>query len=105
LDALTAAPEHHTLLFENEHVRTLETRIRPGDLVPLHTHRWPSVLHVLAWSDCVRRDAEGRVVMDSRLSGAGAPPAVLWSPALPPHSLENVGSMEMRIVSVELKQA
>jgi hypothetical protein len=103
LDALSAAPEHHTLLFENEHVRALETRIRPGDLVPVHTHRWPSVLYVLGWSDVVRRAADGTVVMDSRTSGAGTPPAVVWSPALPPHSLENVGSTELRIVSVELK--
>ena len=30
LDALVAAPQHHTLLFENEFVRVLDTRIAPG---------------------------------------------------------------------------
>jgi hypothetical protein len=30
---------------------------------------------------------------------------VLWSEALPPHSLENVGTGDIRIISVELKQA
>jgi hypothetical protein len=31
LDALVAAPKHHTLLLENEQVRVLDTRIEPGD--------------------------------------------------------------------------
>jgi hypothetical protein len=39
LDALVAAPRHHFLLFENDAVRVLNTRIVPGDTVPLHTHR------------------------------------------------------------------
>lgn len=105
LDALSAAPHHHTLLLENDRVRVLETRIPPGELVPLHTHRWPSVLHVLSWSDFIRRDAGGAVLLDSRTAGhSGAPPSVGWSEALPPHSLENVGAAEIRVISVELKQ-
>jgi hypothetical protein len=104
LDALTAAPQHHALLFENEHVRVLETRIPPGNRTPVHTHRWPSVLYVFSWSDFIRRDADGELVVDSRAAGGGAPPPAMWSPALPPHSLENVGSTEIRVVSVELKQ-
>lgn len=104
-DALIAAPQHHTLVFENDVVRVLETRILPGDRTPVHTHRWPSVLHVLSWSDFIRRDASGTVVVDSRLSGKLVlPPVVLWSEALPPHSLENVGATEIRVMSVELKQ-
>jgi hypothetical protein len=29
----------------------------------------------------------------------------VWSEALPPHSLEKVGSAELRVVSVEIKAA
>src|SRR5687768_11750321 len=100
LDALSAAPQHHALLFENERVRVLETRIPPGELVPVHTHRWPSVFYVVSWSDFIRRDASGEVVVDSRLGGRGALPSIVWSEALPPHSLENVGTTEIRVVSV-----
>jgi hypothetical protein len=39
LDALVAAPAHHTLLFENDVVRVLDTRIAPGNRTPVHTHR------------------------------------------------------------------
>ena len=105
LDALRAAPVHHTLLFENPHVRVLDTRIPPGDIVPVHTHRWPAVQCVLGWSDFVRRDAAGKVLVDSRVGGAaGPPPAVVWCVPRPPHSLENVGATEIRMTSVELKQ-
>jgi hypothetical protein len=103
LDALSAAPEHHTLMFENERVRVLETRIRPGDRVPVHTHRWPSVFYIISASDFIRRDASGQVEVDSRAAGRSAPPAIVWSEPLPPHTLENVGTMEIRVVSVELK--
>jgi hypothetical protein len=106
LDALSAAPGHHTLLLENDRVRVLDTRIGPGERVPVHTHRWPSVLYVLSWSAFIRRDAEGSVILDSRsITGLAAPASVLWSEALPPHSLENVGTADIRIISVELKQA
>jgi hypothetical protein len=105
LDAMAAAPRHHTLLLENDRVRVLETRIPPGDLVPVHTHCWPSVLYVLGWSDFVRRDPAGTILADSRAAGASVPPpSVLWSAPLPPHSLENVGSAEIRMISVEIKQ-
>jgi predicted metal-dependent enzyme (double-stranded beta helix superfamily) len=103
LDAVFAAPVHHTLLFENARVRVLDTRIAPGDTVPLHTHRWPSVLHVLGWSDCVRRDDKEAVTFDSRANPT-APPQILWSPPLPPHTLENVGADAIHIVSIEIKE-
>jgi mannose-6-phosphate isomerase-like protein (cupin superfamily) len=103
LDAVAAAAAHHAVLFENSQVRVLDTRIAPGDTVPLHTHRWPSVLHVLSWSDIVRRDGNGSVVLDTRTAPM-TPPQVTWSPALPPHTLENVGYEEIHIISIELKQ-
>jgi quercetin dioxygenase-like cupin family protein len=103
LDALEAAPEHHTLLLENEQFRVLDTRIAPGETVPLHTHRWPAILEVKSWSDFIRRDAEGRVVVDSRGMNPVAPGTVVWTPALPPHTLENVGDSELRVLAVERK--
>jgi len=104
LDALVAAPRHHTLLLETDRVWVLETHIPPGEVVPVHTHRWPSVLYVLSWSDFARRDAEGHVLLDTRAAASPGPErAVIWSEPLPPHSLENVGVVEIRVISVELK--
>jgi quercetin dioxygenase-like cupin family protein len=105
LDALAAAPEFHRLLLENDDVRVLETRIGPGETVPVHTHRWPSVLTTLSTSHFVRRDGEGTVLGDSRSSTGTLPEAgtSVWLEAMPPHSVENVGSAEIRLLTVELK--
>ena len=106
LDALLAAPDHHVLLFENEQVRVLDIGILPGHTVALHTHCWPGTLYLMSWSECVRRDAKGVVLMDSR--NVAVKPAVgsaWWSPAMEAHTLENVGRDVLRLVSTELKQA
>lgn len=104
LDALIAAPAHHRLLFENDTVRVVETILPPGETTPLHTHRWPGPLQLISWSDILRRDSSGTVLMDSRTSGiervAGA---VTWASALQPHTLENVGEGTFRAITTELK--
>jgi quercetin dioxygenase-like cupin family protein len=104
LDALSAAPDHHQLLLENESVRVLVTRIPASEVTPVHTHRWPNVQYVVSTSDFVRRDGDGNVQFDSR-SGDSRPrgSSAVWSEPLPPHSVENVGDDELHVVMVELK--
>ena len=36
---MTAAPNHHEILKENEQVRVLDTRLGPGERTAVHTHR------------------------------------------------------------------
>ena len=103
IDAMTAAPDHHSVLFENDRVRVLDTRLPAGQRTPVHAHEWPAALYVLSWSDFVRRSADGAVLADSRGRPAPAPGAALWIDPLPPHSVENVGTSELRIVAVEVK--
>ena len=43
LDAVTAAPKHHKVLFQNERLRGLEVTIEGHDEEPVHHHRWSSV--------------------------------------------------------------
>lgn len=105
LDAVIAAPKYHKLLFENERVRLLEVRIRPGETTPVHTHRWPSAIYVAKQSDFIRRDGEGNLLFDSRTVGPPpSEPVVQWVGPLPPHSVENVGSVEILLVTTELKE-
>lgn len=105
LDAVIAAPEHHKLLFENERVRVLEVRIAPGELVPVHTHRWPASIYVAKQSDFLRRDHHGNLLFDSRSMGPPpSKPVAQWTPPLPPHSVENIGANEILLISMELKE-
>jgi len=105
LDAIIAAPKHHKLVFENEQVRVLDTRIPVGDTVPVHTHRWPAVYNTVRFSHFIRRDGEGNILFDSRNISPDTdtlPPAA-WLDCLPPHSIENVGDVEIHLISFELK--
>lgn len=105
LDALTAAPGNHRLMLENDRVRVLLTTIPIGAITPVHTHRWPSVEYILSATSFIRRGADGNVLFDTRAANAEPRVAeVLWSDPFPPHSLENVGDSELRVIMVELKQ-
>ena len=103
LDALTAAPEHHTLLLENDRVRVLEALIPPGERTNVHTHANQAVQHILTVSHFVRRVADGNVTHDSRTQSPLAEGTTLWSEPLGPHSAENVGESDLRVIVVELK--
>ena len=106
LDALVAAAESHRCLFENDIVRVLETKIAPGETTQVHTHRWPGVLYILSLGDFVRRDGNGKVLVDTRNGGTPlAPGSAIWSDALPPHTLQNVDTSEIHVIGIELKRA
>jgi predicted metal-dependent enzyme (double-stranded beta helix superfamily) len=105
LDALSAAPGYHQLLFENDRVRVLDVRIAPGHIVPVHTHRWPSVVFVKSAGDFIRRGAKGELLNDSRKAGPSQEaPAIMWLGPIPPHSVENVGASEIHLLTIELKE-
>lgn len=104
LDAMTAAAQYHTVLLENDHVRVLETRIPAGHSTPLHTHCWPCALYMVSFSEFIRRDQEGKVLLDTRLLPASSKrPGTQWSEAMPPHTVENVGQGELRVINFEIK--
>jgi hypothetical protein len=104
LDALRADPGHHKLLFENERVRVLDTLILPGDITELHTHCFPAALYIISWSDFIRYDEKGNILLDSSsLPFTPSPCSSIWTTSLGPHRLRNVGSSPLHIISTELK--
>jgi len=85
-------------------VRVLDTRIEPGQTVKLHTHRWPAVYYFLQVGEFVRRDHEGTVLADSRQQSTKAEVGqAAWAAPMGPHTLENVGTTPIHVVSVEIK--
>ena len=105
LDAMRAAPDHHGILLENERVRVLDTIVAPGERTPVHAHACAAALYVMSWSDFVRRDEAGKVMVDSRdWERTPRIGEALWLPPLPAHSIENVGTTDLHLIAVELKQ-
>jgi hypothetical protein len=103
LDALVAAPKDHTVVLDNDRVRVLDTRIPAGDLVPVHTHRWPAVYYTISGGDFVRYDGDGKVLLDTRIHPHPAGQPARFIESLPPHSIHNVGTSEIDLISVEMK--
>jgi hypothetical protein len=104
LDAMAKAADHHALLLENGSVRVLDTKVKPGERTPVHAHEWPAALYVLGWSDFVRHDPDGNVLFDSRtLAERPAIGSALWGPPIGPHYVHNVGTTDLHILAVEIK--
>ncbi|MBS0584071.1 MAG: hypothetical protein JSS42_13315 [Proteobacteria bacterium] len=104
LDAMRVAPDHHDVLLENEKVRVLDTRLGPGERTPVHAHQWPATLYVLSWSDFVRYDPNGNVLVDSRaMTAKPQPGSAIWSAPLMPHYVQNVGQTSLHIIAIEIK--
>ena len=58
----------------------------------------------LSFGHFVRRDAEGTVLVDNRGGDLPERGTALWGPSLPPHTLENVDSVDIHLIGVELKR-
>jgi hypothetical protein len=104
LDAMLVAPDHHELLFENDRVRILDTKLPAGKRTSVHAHEWPAALYLLSWSDFIRRDQNGALLVDSRERSSPDLGSGFWIDPLPPHSVENIGSADLHIIAVEIKR-
>jgi quercetin dioxygenase-like cupin family protein len=101
-DALTSAPQHHKVLFENDEVRVLEVTVPPGVREPLHAHRYPSVLYYLSAAH-LKEYSPGISAVDRGHRDDGD---VIFLPVGPPHQMENLESDKpLRAIRVELKKS
>ena len=96
LDPVASNPGLYSVLFENERVRVLEYRDRPGERTTPHRHP-DSVMYTLSSFDrrLVSGEAQREVSMPSGLVG--------WLPAQDHHG-ENIGATETHVIFVELKE-
>ena len=100
LDAITAAPQNHKVLFENDEVRVLEVTVAPGTREPMHVHRYPAVIYIDSSPHMVEHLQDG----SSRDLGV-RPPGARWLPIAQGHAMENVGTTPLHAVRVELKRS
>ena len=87
-----------TLKFENERVRVLELRLKPGESEEMHTHP-DYVLYALTDYRVKNTSADGTVRVFDRKQGD-----VFWGKPVT-HGGENVGDTEVHAIIVELKEA
>ncbi len=97
-DPVKVAPKTYKVLLENDRVRVLEVRLKPGKKSPLHPH--PAYI-IYALSTCNVRFTlpDGKTKEVRMRSGEAA-----WSDA-ESHAVDNIGSTEVHILNIELKGA
>lgn len=110
-DAVAAAPYSHRVQFEDEHVRVLEIVLPPGAIEPVHVHALPSVIMGETGGKGgakflykTFRFSNGKFIETS--SEEVTPSAgyrAVWTAAEGPHSITNVGPVEVRFTRVEIK--
>ena len=95
-DSARVAPKNVKILLENNRVRVLEVRIKPGEKIPMHSH--PAHL-TYALSDAKGQytSPDGTsTISEAKTNG------VFWSEPVT-HSSVNVGNTEIHAIVVELK--
>lgn len=95
-DPAKLSPHLYTVRLENDRVRVLEYRLKPGGKEPMHSHP-PGVVHML--SDAMfRSTAPDGAASESR----GKAGDLYWRDPVT-HAVENVGTTEAHAIAVELK--
>ena len=96
-DALQAAPNVYKLLMENDRVRVLDVRVKPGEKTKMHSHP-DRVVYVLSNHILKFTSADGQNKELELKAGQ-----VLWIEA-GAHTTENIGKTEAHNLAVELKE-
>lgn len=95
-DVVKVSPETHKVLLENDQVRVLGVRIKPGETVGMHSHP-TNVIYYLSDGKLKLTYPDGKT--EEREVKAGA---AVWSDAAT-HAAENVGTADFNEVQIELK--
>lgn len=95
-DVLKVAPEHYKVLVDNDKVRVLEVKIKPGEKEAMHTH--PATVHIeMAPTKVKIGYPDGKSVILEGKAGEA-----IWVGPVK-HTIENVGNTEIHAYIIELK--
>jgi hypothetical protein len=104
MDAPTAAPKNHRIVFENDSVRVLEVVVGVGEREVPHAHCWPSFLYVMFRGKLREWDGNGKLIREVKETPPMSSfPQTQWLEVSPPHSIENLDSQPIRLLRVEMK--
>jgi beta-alanine degradation protein BauB len=97
-DPVKQSPQLYKVLLENDQVRVLEYRLKPGEKEPMHTH---TVGLVYIFGDAKMRTTypDGR---SDETSGGGGGEAHWRVPVT--HALQNIGNTEAHALAIDVKE-
>jgi hypothetical protein len=95
-DAVTVAPHVYTVLFENERVRLLEVRMKPGERSEMHSHPAYAIYPLSDATASFTSPTGDSADVEMKAGEASWHEAEL-------HAVENRGATEARVILFELK--
>ena len=98
IDPVLQSPQIYTVKLENDRVRVLEYRLKPGQKEPMHTHERERVLYDFGNATLRLTMGDGTTTTHVGKAGEvtyGTPPIT--------HSAENIGSTDAHYLAIELK--
>lgn len=95
-DPVKQSPQFYKVLIDNERVRVLEYRLKPGESEPMHRHP-AGVVHYFSDATFLSSSADGKSVEASVKAGD-----TVWREETT-HAAVNIGRTEAHGIAVELK--
>jgi len=95
-DPVQQSPQYYKVLLENDQVRVMEYRLKPGEKEPMHTHS-SGVVYSFGAAKMRTTYPDGR----TQESSGGAGEAHWRNPVT--HALENIGTTEAHALAVDVK--
>lgn len=97
LDPLKLAPDTHKLVFENNFVRVIESRVPAGGQEPKHSHPHGLTVYLANYNSEVKTFPDGKTTKVRREFGTA-----IWSGAVV-HEVKNIGKTSGHALRIELK--
>jgi len=97
-DPVTTSPKYYKVLLENDQVRVVEYRLKPGEKEPMHSHP-AGVIYVLSGAKARFTYPDGRI--EDKAASTGE--AIWREPTT--HAVENIGETETHVIAIDFKTA
>src|ERR1700736_746533 len=95
-DPVKTSPQYYRVLLENDQVRVLEYRLKPGEKEAMHSHL-AGVVYVLSGGKLKFSYPDGRTEEKAAATGE-----TIWREPTT-HAVENVGDTEAHAIAIDLK--
>jgi beta-alanine degradation protein BauB len=96
-DPVKTSPQLYKVLIDNDQVRVLEYRLKPGEKEPMHSHP-AGVVYVLSGATLKFSYPGGRTEEKAAATGE-----TIWRDPVT-HAVENIGKTEAHALAIDLKK-
>lgn len=104
LDAVSAAPENHRVLYEDDVVRVISVSVKAGTQEKAHHHRWPSVFVIDSMVHLEDFDGATGKQIPLPVPEKFDPPLIAKMPPQGLHFVRNLDSRDFHGTRVEFKK-